>query len=64
MKISDILKEIKMIKLKIVFFIKISNMKGINNNLKEKKYWNIKNVFIIKVNNMKISNVINENKNF
>lgn len=53
-----------MIKLKIVFFIKISNMKGINNNLKEKKYRKIKNVFIIKVNNMKISNVINENKNF
>lgn len=47
-----------MIKLKIVFFIMINNMKGINNNLKEK------NVFIIKVNNMKISNVINENKNF
>lgn len=47
-----------MIKLKIVFFIMINNMKGINNNLKEK------NDFIIKVNNMKISNVINENKNF
>lgn len=37
-EIRNILKEIKKIKLKQVFFIMISNIKEINFNFKEKKY--------------------------